>query len=251
MKKQRVRRRSGRRPFAWRGLYSRWPRHPNEAAHPHGNNCRLDSLALSSDQVVLRVSPCLYLDERRSPRGRKEHVRSRTVRQTHWRSRRLVRRWRCASTGSIPGWACATYHGFGGRLLLFLLLAEVHLSAGGWLPGGSKFLPFSPFLLSLSVFLSLPLPFLSPLPPPFFPLVTSPLVILFPFFSFFSFFYSSQPGHSARPTFANDQTRAPVSISTLCIARILVQRGNVLLLLRLPLEWKHGKENQVERGLGE
>lgn len=176
---------------------------PYEAAH------REYSLSSLSDPLVrsggFRVSPCLYLDERRSPRGHEEHVRSRTVRQTHWRSRRLVRRWRCASTGSIPGWACATFHGFGGRLLLFLLLAEVHLSAGGWLPGGSKFLPFSPFLLSLSVFLSLPLlPFLFP---PFFP--SSYFTPRYTF-SLFFLFYSLQPGHSARPTFANDQTRAPV-----------------------------------------
>lgn len=117
--------------------------------------------------------------------------------------------------------------------------------------GGCQGVPsFFLFLLFFCLFpSSFPSLFLSFLPlTPFFSLVTSPLVILFPFFSFFSFFYSSQPGHSARPTFANDQTRAPVSISTLCIARILVQRGNVLLLLRLPLEWKRGKENQVERG---
>lgn len=50
----------------------------------------------------------------RSPRGHEEHVRSRTVRQTHWRSRRLVRRWRCASEGSIPGWACATFQALEG-----------------------------------------------------------------------------------------------------------------------------------------
>lgn len=70
------------------------------------------------------------------------------------------------------------------------------------MPGGSKFLPFSPFLLSLSVFLSLPLPFLSPLPP-FFPLLTSPLVILFPFFSLFFLFFTLPS-----PDIARDQ-RSP------------------------------------------
>lgn len=73
------------------------------------------------------------------------------------------------------------------------------------MPGGSKFLPFSPFLLSLSVFLSLPLPFLSPLPP-FFPLVTSPLVILFPFFSLFFLFFTLPSPDIARDQRSN--TRA-------------------------------------------